>query len=614
LQRFSPFFCGSISLSCYFLTLCPTVYVEGSGELIGATYLLGTPHPTGYPLFILIARLLISFFPWGEPALQVNIATAFIASFGVGLFAWFLMDRGVNWLAAMGAALCFGFSATYWGQATISEVYGLSIVFVIFAFRYGLRAIEQTSERLFFLLCWIMGLGLTTHLNQALLAPAFFCLLIFRSYKFFLCYKLMAKAAVALIGGYSIIFYLPIRNGLGKGFHWGNISNPADLWAHLTGAIYSSSFFSLPISGVILNAHRFVILFLEEWQVLLVPLIIWGGFCVFKKDQNLFYMSIITVITNLLIALNYHRDPNGIAVFFLVTFACSSLFLGYGLESIGNILEKEWKRVLITFLAVVCVISSNWTNADLSQENLAYEYGRGVLDDLPEEAILVTDGDDASFVIDYLIRIEKIRTDISIYNRAGRGSDLLSNTERKASSANQAVVQKEREAELALGERPLFYLVPRRSPLKKFTFVPSGLVYRLVPKSQLTDSIHVKNIDLGDAEIGAQSSDPWIRKIASNYWFMFAERHRVDGNLQESVDAYKRAAKIARDSRTVQYNIGLMLMRLNQIESAELHAKNAIKLDPFRPHPYKLLAKILEKKGNIEGARELYRSAALQSL
>jgi Flp pilus assembly protein TadD len=95
---------------------------------------------------------------------------------------------------------------------------------------------------------------------------------------------------------------------------------------------------------------------------------------------------------------------------------------------------------------------------------------------------------------------------------------------------------------------------------------------------------------------------------------MFAERHRVDGNLQESVDAYKRAAKIARDSRTVQYNIGLMLMRLNQIESAELHAKNAIKLDPFRPHPYKLLAKILEKKGNIEGARELYRSAALQSL
>ena len=614
MQRFLPFVCGAISLLCYFFTLCPTVYVEGSGELIGATYLLGTAHPTGYPLFILIARFLSSFVPWGEPALQVNLSTAFIASFGVGLFAWFLMDRGVNWLAAMGAALCFGFSKTYWGQATISEVYGLSIVFVIFAFRYGLKAIEQNSERLLCLLFWLMGLGLTAHLNQALLAPAFFYVLIFRWHTVFLRGKLLAKATFALIGGYSIVLYLPIRNGFGDGFHWGTISTPADLWAHLTGAIYGGSFFSLPTSGILLNAHRFMILFLEEWHVSLVPLIIWGGFCLFKKDQNLFYLSTITVITNLSIALNYHRDPNGIAVFFLVTFACSSLFLGHGLESLGNLLEKEWKRVLITCVAVVSVIATHWTQADLSQENSAYEYGRDVLDDLPKDAILVTDGDDASYILDYLIRIEKIRTDVSIYNRAGRGTDLLRDVERKAPPAKQAVVQKKREAELALGERPLFYLVPRRSPLQKFTFAPSGLVYRLVPKKQLTNSNYVKNIDLGDAEIGAQSSDPWIRKIASNYWFMFAERHRVEGNLQESVYAYKRAAEIAYDSRTVQYNIGLMLMRLNQNKSAELYARKAIELDPFRQHPYKLLAKILEKKGDIEEAREVYRSAANQSL
>ena len=95
---------------------------------------------------------------------------------------------------------------------------------------------------------------------------------------------------------------------------------------------------------------------------------------------------------------------------------------------------------------------------------------------------------------------------------------------------------------------------------------------------------------------------------------MFAERHRVEGNLQESVYAYKRAAEIAYDSRTVQYNIGLMLMRLNQNKSAELYARKAIELDPFRQHPYKLLAKILEKKGDIEEAREVYRSAANQSL
>ncbi|MEE3234786.1 MAG: DUF2723 domain-containing protein [Candidatus Latescibacterota bacterium] len=614
MPQYSPVFCGFITFICYLLTICPTVYVEGSGELIGATYLLGTPHPTGYPLYVLIARCLANFVPWGGPALQVNLATASIASIGVGLFVWILRDRGVNWIAASGAALCFGFSATYWGQATISEVYGLSIVFFILALRYGLQAIERKNERLFCLLAWLMGLGLTAHLNQALLAPALIFLILFRWNKILFRRRLLAKAFLSLIGGYSIVLYLPIRNGLGAGFHWGDISTAADLWAHLTGAIYSRSFFSLPVEGLLINARRFMTLFVEEWHVLLVPLIIWGGYCAFRKDQNLFLLSIFTVITNLLIALNYHRDPNGIAVFFLITFAVFSLFLGYGLDHIGSLPGKEWRRVVVTFSGVVCVLGSQWAKADLSQENLAYEYGRSVLGDLPKDAILITDGDDASYVLDYLIRIEKIRKDVSIYNRAGRGTDLLTVSDRMASPSKQFVIQRERESVLALGKRPLFYLVARRSPLPDYAFAPSGLVYRLVPKREVKDPMYEKEIDLNRAENGAQSLDPWIRKIASNYWFMIAERQRVDGDFQKSIDAYKQAALVAHDSRTVQYNIGLMLLRLNQIEAAENHARKAIKLDPFRSHPYKLLAKILEKKGDIEGARHLYKIAVSQSL
>ena len=614
LPQYSPVLCGTIAFISYLLTLCPTVFVEGSGELIGATHLLGTPHPTGYPLYVLLARCLANFFPWGEPALQVNLATAFISSIGVCLFVGILRDRGVNWIASSGAALCFGYSATYWGQATISEVYGLSIVFFILAVRYGLQAIERKNERLFCLLAWLMGLGLTAHLNQALLAPALICLILFRWRKILFRGRLLVKSLLSLIGGYSIVLYLPIRNGLGPGFHWGDISTASDLWGHLTGAIYSRSFFSLPVEGLLINTRRFVTLFVEEWHGLLVPLIIWGGYCAFKKDKNLFFLITLTIITNLLIALNYHRDPNGIAVFFLITFAGVSLFLGYGLDHIGSLLGNEWKRALVTFLAVACVAGSQWAKADLSNENLAYEYGQSVLRDLPKNAILITDGDDASYVLDYLIRIEKMRKDVSIYNRAGRGTDLLTVSDRMASPAKQIITQRERESELALGKRPLFYLVPRRSPLSHYAFAPSGLVYRLVPKDEVNDSIYEQEIELSNAEMGAQSSDPWIRKIASNYWFMIAERERVDGDLQKSIDAYKQAAHVAHDSRTVQYNIGLMLLRLNQIDVAENYARKAIKLDPFRPQPYKLLAKILEKKGDIEGARLLYKIAVNQSL
>ena len=45
----------SIFLLCFFVylrTLCSTVYVGDSGELIPASYSLGIAHPPGYPIFV----------------------------------------------------------------------------------------------------------------------------------------------------------------------------------------------------------------------------------------------------------------------------------------------------------------------------------------------------------------------------------------------------------------------------------------------------------------------------------------------------------------------------------------------------------------------------------
>ena len=36
---------------------CPTIYVGDSGELVTAVHLLGIPHPTGYPLYVLLGKL-----------------------------------------------------------------------------------------------------------------------------------------------------------------------------------------------------------------------------------------------------------------------------------------------------------------------------------------------------------------------------------------------------------------------------------------------------------------------------------------------------------------------------------------------------------------------------
>ncbi len=67
------------TFAVYLRTLCPSVYVGDSGELIAAAYTLGIPHPPGYPIYCLVGKL-FSYIPVGSIAYRLNIMSAFFAS------------------------------------------------------------------------------------------------------------------------------------------------------------------------------------------------------------------------------------------------------------------------------------------------------------------------------------------------------------------------------------------------------------------------------------------------------------------------------------------------------------------------------------------------------
>ena len=123
----------------------------------------------------------------------------------------------------------------------------------------GLYACQHRSLRALILLGWCMGVGLTAHLNQVLIIPGVLLLIVWRWSNLFTQYRYVLAACLAGLIGYSLVLYLPIRNGIGPGFHWGDLSGWDAVWDHLTGATYRSSFFSLPMEGMLLNAQRWAI-------------------------------------------------------------------------------------------------------------------------------------------------------------------------------------------------------------------------------------------------------------------------------------------------------------------------------------------------------------------
>ena len=188
--------------------------------------------------------------------------------------AWLLLKRGVHIWVGLATALVFAFSRTFWSQAVISEVYGQALLLVVLVMAWTLRVCESNERRDLLMLGWLMGLGLTAHLMQMLVWPGVVALLLWRWPGLLGQPRLWLLSVLGALGGYSLVAYLPVRNGLGNGFHWDPIPDLQTCWQHVSGALYRSSFFSLPLEGMALNAERWLRQVAGEFHPLLLPLLV----------------------------------------------------------------------------------------------------------------------------------------------------------------------------------------------------------------------------------------------------------------------------------------------------------------------------------------------------
>ena len=67
---------GAGVFAVYAAGACRTIYVGDSGELVAAVHLLGIPHPSGYPLYVLLGKLWTLLVPIGSVALRMSLFSA----------------------------------------------------------------------------------------------------------------------------------------------------------------------------------------------------------------------------------------------------------------------------------------------------------------------------------------------------------------------------------------------------------------------------------------------------------------------------------------------------------------------------------------------------------
>ncbi|RJO63239.1 MAG: DUF2723 domain-containing protein [Myxococcales bacterium] len=248
--RFAPLTATGVCLLAYWTSLAHGVAKGDSPEVAQAVHLLGVMHPTGYPFFTLLTKLLtlpLAFID--EPATRVNAVVAIYGACAAGLIAanvrrlsGLTIERSTATPWAISAAgllagLTFGLSPLFYEQARLAEVYTLHVLLVQLALYFWLRYAEDENRRWALGAALAMGLGLAHHLTMAHLFPAALAFLLVADRRFFLDRRF---PLALLIGAVTLLLYLylPIADRTTQGFPWGGTSQWDFFWYHVTGRHY----------------------------------------------------------------------------------------------------------------------------------------------------------------------------------------------------------------------------------------------------------------------------------------------------------------------------------------------------------------------------------------
>ena len=160
------------AFALYRATLLPGVDFGDTGSFQA---MVGSPLITprdGYPLYFAIGALFLSL-TGAEPAHALNLATAIEAAVACGLMVLAAAELSGSVAAAVGAALLFAASYTFWSQAVIAKVYALHIALVALTLLLLLRwANTPTNGRLFAFFA-VYALAFANHLSMILLVPGY---------------------------------------------------------------------------------------------------------------------------------------------------------------------------------------------------------------------------------------------------------------------------------------------------------------------------------------------------------------------------------------------------------------------------------------------------------
>ena len=528
-----------------------TIYVGDSGELVTAVATLGIPHPSGYPLYVLLGKAFTLAVPFGSIAFRMSLFSAVCAALSCSVTYAVARVWSLRRDAALLAAGLLAFSPSFWSQANIQRVYSLNALFVVtatLAVTLWLRDRRDSRLATAFLLC---GLGAANHTFMALYALALGIYVTATEFRIVFEPARLARRALTVFGPFLLgllpYAYLPIRSRMNPRLDWGN---PETL-GRFRDVVLRDDFWER--AWMESASDWWPVLF--DYAGSLASELAWVGAALAlvgvvtgSRHGVPVFVLLLIMLANV-IAMGLHGSRSDIFIwhrYYIPSYLCASLLAGVGWNTIATRLPARG-RAAVVGLPLALLISGH-RDFDRSRYRIAEDFARAVLDAVPPGAHLIATDDNVLFALMYLHLVERERPDVNLVMQGAGNAEL-------------PPLRFDPDSE------PLYFTHHPNWDLPALEIVPMGVVYQAHRRGEPLPEAQVSRTRL-DGELDDDVPKDYLTGNLIGHFhytrgFAFERRDWL-----QAAEAFAEAAAAAPDNDVLFYNLGLVYARNGLFDEA----------------------------------------------
>ena len=241
-----------VAFGVYLKTLFPGL--GGGGDSAKFQYVgsvLGTPHPPGYPLYVLVSFCFAQI-PFGTLAWRINAMSAFFATVTAAVCVLVLRRLGVGRAISAGVALSLAFDYALWPFAVRAEVYSLTGALTAVLLLCAVRWEATRRERDLYLMVAIFALSLGNHLTAAAMAPALIAFVLLTDRRA-IHWRTAVISTLIVVAGLCQYGFILLRTAQNAPYLEARASNLRELFAVMRASRFSDEIFAFSLRQLIVE-------------------------------------------------------------------------------------------------------------------------------------------------------------------------------------------------------------------------------------------------------------------------------------------------------------------------------------------------------------------------